>query len=38
MQHDGHAEGQVVNLEQDRREKEAMEAEARLQSIGAIGQ
>lgn len=33
----GHAEEQVVNLELDRREKEALEAEARLQSIGAIG-
>lgn len=32
----GHAEEQVVSMELDRREKEALEAEARLQSIGAI--
>ena len=34
----GHAEQQVVNMELDRREKEALEAESRLQSIGAKGQ
>ena len=34
----GHAEQQVVNMELDRREKEALEAETRLQSIGAKGQ
>lgn len=32
----GHAEQQVVSMELDRREKEALEAETRLQSIGAI--
>lgn len=37
MQCYGHVEEQVVNMDLDRREKEALEAEASLQSIDAFG-